>query len=165
MKRSIYSQLMNGMVIMTAIVAVASLTGCATVPKASPEFEQQARSFTPAPGKAAVYVYRPYNYTGSALVFPVSIDYKEFGTLANNTYLFGNIDPGSHIIRSGAGMAGSVRPKQFDAEAGKLYFFKVEPGWDHIVITPVDESEGRQRVSKYQLSGDNVFEMEAEQHK
>jgi hypothetical protein len=136
------------------------LTGCASVPPASPTFERKALSFTPATGTASIYVYRPYNFRAGGSLFNISLDYKEFGNLEIKTYLFGNITPGSHIIRAEYAGTNRSKPAKFEAEAGKLYFFKVTPGWGIINIESVRESEGRNEVINYSLSGDNVFEFE-----
>lgn len=139
------------------VAALCIMTGCASVPTASPDFERKAMSFTPPPGMASVYVYRPYSFAGSALLDNVSLDYKEFGTLANSTYLFGTVDPGAHVLKSKFGMTQQVDLLRFDAEPGKLYFFKALFG---LVFSfeQVDEKEGRESVSGYKLSGDNTFE-------
>lgn len=136
------------------------LTGCASVPPASSAFERKALSFTPATGTASIYVYRPYNLLAGGSLFNISLDYKEFGNLETNTYLFGNIPPGSHVIRAEYADANQSKPVKFEAEAGKLYFFKVTPGWGGINIEPERENEGRNEVINYSLSGDNVFEFE-----
>ena len=147
-----------------AIVVVANFTGCASVPKASTELQEKGRSFSPDPGKAVVYVYRPYNYFGSASVCDVSLDQRDFGRLGLNTYLFGDVDPGPHAIRSRSEMGGGPGvPQKFDAEAGKIYFFRVDPGLTQFGIKHVNEKEGRDCVSQCELSGDNVFKYEAEQ--
>jgi len=139
-------------------VACIIIIGCVSVPTASPDFEQKAMMFMPPPDMASVYVYRPYHLVGSAVLFLVSIDYKDFGTVATDTYLFGTIKPGWHIIKTGGGIPLSVASIKFNAEAGKLYFFKVSPGLNQIKIEQVDEKKGRDNLSNLKLSGDNVFE-------
>lgn len=146
------------LVMVVVVTAACLLTGCASVPTASPEFQQKALSFTPPPGMASVYVYRPYNFVGSAVAWSISLDFREFGSLALETYLFGNVEPGQHILKP-LPFSGAKRT-QFDAQEGKLYFFKVTPGMASLNIDPVEESEGREKVSNYTLSGDNVFEWE-----
>lgn len=151
-------QHLKKLVMVVFVTAACLLTGCASVPTASPEFQQKALSFTPPPGMASVYVYRPYNFVGSAVAWSISLDFKEFGSLGLETYLFGNVDPGPHILK-GFPFSGAERTK-FDAEAGKLYFFKVTPGMAGLDFDPVEEKEGREKVSNWTLSGDNVFEWE-----
>jgi hypothetical protein len=134
------------------------LGGCATVHPGSAELHQKALTFTPPPDMASVYVYRPYRYGGSMVHFGISLDYREFGTLGLSSYLYGYIRPGPHVLK--ASMNAKVTQVKFQAEAGKLYFFKVTTGWSGADIDPVDEKEGRDRVSGYTLSNDNAFEFE-----
>lgn len=141
-----------------AIVCTSLLSGCASVPPASSTFERKALSFTPATGTASIYVYRPYNFLAGGSLFNISLDYKEFGNLETKTYLFGNITPGPHIVRAEHLGTNQSKPAKFEAEAGKLYFFKVTPGWGGINIELVGQSEGRNNVINYSLSGDNAFE-------
>ena len=140
------------------IVTCVIMIGCASVPIASPDFEHKAMKFIPPPEMAAVYVYRPYNLIGSAVLFSVSIDYKDFGTVATDTYLFGTVKPGLHVIKTGGGIPFAVASIRFNADAGRLYFFKVSPGWTQIKIEQVDEKKGRDNLSNLKLSGDNAFE-------
>ena len=107
---------------------------------------------------AGVYVYRQHNLVGSAVLFLVTLDYKDFGSVATDTYLYGTMSPGEHTIKVGGGIPLSVASIKLNAEAGKLYFFKVSPGWSQIKIEPVDEKNGREDLGKLRLSGDNAFE-------
>jgi hypothetical protein len=143
--------------IMVAVVANI-LIGCASVPTASLDFEREAMKFTPPPEMAAVYVYRPYNVIGSAILFLVSIDYKDFGSVSTDTYLFGTIRPGQHVIKAAGGIPLSVASTKFEAETGRLYYFKISPGWSGINIEQMDETKGRDSLRNLRPSGDNAFE-------
>ena len=142
--------------IIVAVVA-SMLIGCASVPTASPDFKREAMKFAPPPEMAAVYVYRPYNVIGSAILFLVSIDYKDFGSVSTDTYLFGTIRPGQHVIKATGGIPLSVAVTEFDAEAGRLYFFKISPGWSGIKLEQMDETRGRDTLRNLRPSGDNIF--------
>jgi hypothetical protein len=143
----------------TALIVLSmAITGCATVPSASPEFERKATSFTPPVGMAAIYVYRPYHLVGSAVHFRVSLDYKDFGTVVTDTYLFAAVKPGEHVIKAAGGIPLSVASITSNVEAGGLYFFKVSPGWSQIEIKQIDERVGREELNNLRLSGDNAFE-------
>lgn len=130
------------------------------MPVASPTFERKALSFTPEIGTASVYVYRPYSFAAGGSLFNISLDYKEFGNLTTSSYLFGNIVPGSHSIRAEHLGTNKSKPAKFKAAAGKLYFFKVTPGWGGVDIEQVEDSEGSKEIKNYSLSGDNAFEFE-----
>jgi hypothetical protein len=134
--------------------------GCATVPKGSDRLAQQAGTFSPPPGKANVYVFRAEAFMGSAVIWPISLDFKEFGTLGLKSYLYGTVLPGDHFLGSFLGQSPS-RIK-FTAEAGKNYFFEAVLGIGMVVakieIEAIDEERGRRYVKEFTLSGDNVFE-------
>jgi Protein of unknown function (DUF2846) len=140
---------------------IIQITGCASVPEGSPAMKQQALSFAPPPGKAAVYVIRPYQYTGGLLLDEITFDYQECGSLAADTYLFGTILPGEHTLQS-SNPAGGSKVVHFTVEAGKNYYFKVSASMAPIslLIDPISETDGQAYVRKLKLSGDNRFEFQ-----
>jgi hypothetical protein len=148
------------MALLAVTMVVFILGGCASVPTASLEYERMAAGFTPPPGMASVYVYRTYTTVGSALLDTVSIDDQRLGTVGPNTCLFGNIEPGSHIMTVSDNKFSKVA--KFDAKAGNLYFFKVHYSsglFDiQLNVEPVNEREGREKIIGYKLSGDNMID-------
>jgi hypothetical protein len=143
-----------------AAVGLLLLAACASVPRGSDSLAQQAQTFVPPPGKANLYIVRPYNFTGSAVLYTPTLDFTELGTLGLRSYLYGAIDPGEHFL--GTPIQGSTPNRlKFTAEAGKNYFFKVSPAWSFAGwgIDPLDETEGRELVKDYTLSGDSRFEL------
>ena len=141
-------------------------TGCQSVPEGSPVMKQQALSFTPPAGKAYVYVVRPSRFEGHAVLFGVSLDYQAFGMLENSSYIFAAVPPGEHALRGSSstpsvlGGGGVGRLESFTAEAGKSYFFTVNPpGWTGgLRFEQISEADGKGYVQKLKLSGDNRFE-------
>jgi len=137
--------------------------GCASVPRGSEKLERQARSFTPPPGKANVYAVRAWSVLDSGIVWPVTLDFREFGNVGQQSYLYGAIAAGDHVL--GANLPGPVPTRaRFTAEAGRNHFFKLVPvpGWPTglIRIEPLDEAAGRALIEKYSPSADNRFEYE-----
>lgn len=122
-------------------------------PRASDTLAQQSRTFVPPPGKANVYVVRRYNPIGRLFLFYVTLDFQEFGSLGVQTYLYGFVDPGDHLVSS----ANSNR-LEFTAVSGRNYFFKVSQGWSR-QIAALDEEDGRSLILDYTPSGDNRFEL------
>jgi hypothetical protein len=107
-----------------------------------------------------LYIVRPYNFTGSAGLYAVTLDFAEIGTLGLRSYLYGAIDPGEHVL--GPTVQGSSPNRlRFTAEAGRNYFFKVYPAWSVAgwSIDTLDETDGRELVKDYTLSGDSRFEL------
>ena len=147
-----------------ALLGALLLAGaCASVPRGSEKLERQARSFTPPPGKANVYVVRMWSVLESGIVWPVTFDFREFGNVGQRSYLYGAIEAGDHVL--GANLPGPVPTRvRFTAEAGRNHFFKLvpSPGWTAGVIRvePLDEAAGRALIEEYALSADNRFEYE-----
>jgi hypothetical protein len=88
------------------------------------------------------------------------LDFNELGMLGLRSYLYGAIDPGEHFL--GSTVQGSAPNRhKFTAEAGRNYFFRVSPAWSLAGwgIDPLDETDGRELVRDYTLSGDSRFEL------
>jgi hypothetical protein len=129
------------------LVALAALaSGCASVPEASPEQDQAAKTFKAPRDRAGVYVFR--NETmGAAIKLHVLMDGKYLGETASKTYFYEEVAPGSHTVTGKAENESSVT---FQAVAGKLYYI-----WQEIkmgLFQPrnelqlVDEATGRAGV-------------------
>jgi len=85
-------------VISTTIIISIFLTGCASVPMASPEVDKAKKEFTPpSDGKAGLYIYRNSNF-GAALKKTISIDGEVIGETAANTYFYREVSPGAHEL-------------------------------------------------------------------
>jgi len=132
------------------------LAGCASVPDAPASVQQRASSFKPPPGRAFVYVFRPFALERLTVTTELSLDQRNFGTLSPKTFLCAAVKPGSHELKTLSFFGDTAQ--RFQAEAGGLYFFQVKPKPDGWALEPVSEAEGRERVAKYRLSGDNAFE-------
>jgi hypothetical protein len=147
-----------------AIVGVLILaSGCASVPRGSEKLERQARTFVPPPGQANVYAVRMWSALESGIIWPVTLDFQEFGNVGQRSYLYGAIPAGEHVL--GVNLPGPVPTRvRFTAEAGRNHFFKLvpAPGWPTgvIRIEPLDEASARALIEDYPASGDNRFEYE-----
>src|SRR5262249_672491 len=113
------------------------------------------RTFVPPPGKANVYVIRPYNFIGSAVLWTVTLDFRAFGNLGLRSYLYGVVEPGEHFVGSST-PGGSPHPVRFSPFHRPHHFFTMSAGWN---IAPLDEQGGRNRVLDYTPSGDTQFEL------
>jgi hypothetical protein len=92
---------------MAAVLLLALFVmGCASVPAGSTALSEQARSFAPPPGKANVYAVRMWSMLEGGIVWPVTLDFREFGFVGQRSYLYGAIPAGEHII--GANLPGPV---------------------------------------------------------
>jgi hypothetical protein len=131
---------------------------CASVPEGSAAMKEQALSFTPPPGQAGIYVIRPSQMLGGAVLDKISLDYQEFGVLGTASYLFATVPPGRHSFRTSLG-AGSMEVVPFTVEAGKNYYFHVKASLvaNTILIEPISETDGRAYVRKFKIIGENRF--------
>lgn len=133
-------------------VAVAVLSGCASVPTADPAADSAAKTFAaPAPGKAGVYVYRNESM-GAAVKMDVFIDGRHLGETAAKTYFYAEVDPG---IREVKGKAENESAQRFEAVAGRLYYFwqEVKMGvmFARNELKMVDEATGKAGVLESKL--------------
>jgi hypothetical protein len=137
---------------LASVLALAYVSGCASVPKAAPELDVAAKSFTPSEGKARIYVVRPKTTVGAAVTLQVSVDGRELGSTSRGTYLMTEVDPGEHIVSSKT-LENSDEEK-VTTEAGRSYFFVIKPRMGLLVarvrLEPVSEAEGRAEVGKAQ---------------
>jgi hypothetical protein len=146
------------------------LTGCGTTPEGSSELKQQALSFTPPSGKANIYVIRPGRFSGKLIEYGVNLDLQPFGSLPNNSYLYGVVLPGKHGLQ---GTIQKVRiitggqiyvsaPLNFVAEADTNYYFRLDLGgigpWSAPDLVQISETEAKSYLEKAKPSPVNRFE-------
>ena len=132
-----------------ATVAVLGLAwgGCASVPMAPREVDAAAKQFAPPPGKANLYVFRPAQFKGSAIVLQVRVDQSALGRTKAGTFLYAPVAPGQYLVTS---QSEEERPVILRAEEGVNYFFEqaIQFGWleARSSLLAVDEVTGRQAV-------------------
>lgn len=81
------------------VLCVLALTACASVPMAPPDSDRVAKAFATAPDKANLYVYRN-EHLGATIRLPVLIDGVSAGNTAAMTYIYRQLEPGSHVLTS-----------------------------------------------------------------
>jgi len=138
-----------------AIVFVSLMSGCASVPMASPEADARAKEFKSHPSKGSVYIYR--NETmGGAIKMPITLDGKVIGSSAPNTYFHLLVRPGKHTVNS---LTENTATVDFNAKAGKKYFI-----WQEVkmgmwaagsALHMQSESEGKRGVMECNLASPN----------
>ena len=81
------------------IIISGLITGCASVPLAPIEHDQEAKLFAVEPGKSNIYLYR--NETmGSAVTMPIALDGRVAGKTASKTYFKWVVEPGEYEVSS-----------------------------------------------------------------
>ena len=136
-----------------ALVLVAmSLVGCASVPMGDAKQDQALKTFSIAPDKSGVYIYRN-EIMGAAISMTVDVDGKEIGKTGANTYLYKEVAPGKHTITSRAENTDSI---VIDAKLGKLSYIwqevKMGFGSARSKLHIVDDEKGKKGVLESKLA-------------
>ena len=129
-----------------AFTLALALSACASVPMASLEGDNQAKSFKAAPGKAAIYLYRNESF-GGAVRMPVAVNGKLAGQTGPKTYFLWEVEPGAYELSS---IGEDTSTLKLNAIAGKLYFIWQEMKMGLFAprssLQEVDETTGRSGV-------------------
>jgi hypothetical protein len=124
---------------------------------ASNQLVAQARSLSPPSGQAGIYVIRGARRLADQPIWTVDLDFHGFGTVGAESYLYGWVRPGEHVVA--VLYDGQVQGRtRFRAQAGRNYFFTVVPGVFAVNVEPLREAMGRDLIQRYTASGDNRFE-------
>lgn len=135
------------------LTAALLLAGCGSVTSAPPELSAAALTFTPTPGTARIYVYRPSRFAGSAARLKVAIDSQFVGKTGSGTFMMIEVEPGSHRV---SGLSSeSDRGIAFEALPDSTYFFKLWPKMGFMSaqsgIEVMDPVEGRRAVQEARM--------------
>lgn len=74
-------------IFLLALVSTVLSVGCASVPMAPKEKDTVAKSFTPNPEKAQIYLYRNESF-GGAITMTVALDEKVAGRTGPKTFFW-----------------------------------------------------------------------------
>jgi len=111
------------------LIAVAALaaSACASVPMASKERDDAAKTFRPHAELTNLYVYRASEW-GSGVKYPVIVDGRMVGELPGSTFLVTAVPPGKHRL---VVTAETTKSLDFETLVGKNFYIKVTPamGW------------------------------------
>ena len=136
------------MAVLLMVVATV-FSGCsATVPLMDQQYDREAETFQPKPGKGNVYVARSNAFGGSAIAFEIDLDGRGVGSIAPNTYHLFELDPGQHVIA--ATSAENADHVVLQVEQGQNHFIQVEPAWGmmaaRVSVEEIPPEKGRQLV-------------------
>ena len=135
-------------------VVVMLVAGCVNpLPRANLALDAQAKTFSPSPDRANVYVFRN-EHLGALIRMSVTVDERQVGLTRGMTYLFLQLKPGQHAVYSQEDVTNLISLK---VEAGKNYFV-----WQEVTNTfgsfvyhsklhIVDEKTGRAGVNECEL--------------
>lgn len=133
---------------LVAFLLLAVGVACAHTPRAIPARELEARTFTPADGKARVYLYRRTHMYLLTCRFSVG-DVR--ATVGPNAFMMVEVDPGAHVV--GWECANDTQMQPVTITAGELYFGIIDAlGPSDRAFRQVPEAEGRAAVEKYVMA-------------
>lgn len=142
---------MRSWVITSSLVGALFVTGCASVPMASPEADLAAKAYVTDPTKANIYIYRNESM-GAAIKMPVLLDNVSVGDTAAKTYIMRSVTPGTHVITSKTEIDATI---SVDAKAGTNYFVWQEVKMGAFAARSqlhlVDEAKGKAGVAECKL--------------
>ncbi|WP_044874755.1 DUF2846 domain-containing protein [Pseudomonas sp. LFM046] len=138
----------------SAALAVALLSGCASVPMESPEKDQELKAFpAPSQDQAGLYIFRDTSL-GGALKKTVKVDGKVIGETAPNTYFYRLISPGPHVLATESEFSDNTL--DLNAEAGKNYYVRQNIKLGVFVgganLEQVSEAEGQKGVAETKMA-------------
>jgi len=144
------------------------------VPMASSQMDAEAKSFTPAPGKANIYVIRKSRFAGSSLSHRIILDGKRVGELRNSSYLMIAVNSGDYVVGMKPFYYGAskithltydenvsskhstkidVVPANISVESGENYFISYDhkTGWNSFTWTfrQISDVSGRKFILKH----------------
>ena len=126
------------------------------VQKAATEVDDKAKSLTAPTDKALVYIIRATGY-GGAVKFKASCDDKFIGSTSGMRYIYTIQEPGKHNFVS---QAENKDELSVVLEANKTYYIEQVVKMGIVMarnrLVMLDESAGKQKISKCKLSADNV---------
>jgi hypothetical protein len=135
-----------------ALIAVLALAGCASVPMGDPKRDAELKSFSVAPDKAGIYIYRNESM-GGAVKMDVSLDGQIIGQTAAKTYFYKDVVPGKHTISSTAENTDTL---EVEVKPGTLAFIwqEVKMGvlYARTKLHLVSEDEGKKGVQESSLA-------------
>lgn len=155
---------MKKIITLVAAISTFFLASCAMDPSQKEE-EAVAKSFTPKPGRANVYVYRPRTFTPWVpTIYGLDLNGKNLGETPDSDVKFMMLDvpPREHAISiyQGSRFKKGKSDYKFTAKSGENVFLKFKPLFRVDVIvasTPVvswsraTEAEGRKDILKSKL--------------
>ncbi len=103
-----------------ALLGASLLSGCATVPLATQEADQQAKQFVAPKDKAALYIYRN-SFFGGAVKKTLVVDKKPIGETGAYVYFYKQLKPGEHQLATESVL--TYNHYKVNMQAGKIYCF------------------------------------------
>jgi hypothetical protein len=141
-------EIMKKVMLILPIIISFALCGCAlTLPKASADQDNKAKTFVTKDDKANIYVFRN-ELLGFGVAVPIVFNGKTVGFLAIKTYLLLVVPPGEHRLMCDCGNESVFR---LTTESGKNYFVMLQGRFGGADLLIVNEMTGRKGVEACSL--------------
>jgi hypothetical protein len=133
---------------------VGLISGCSSVPPASPALKEQALSFKPPPGEGAVYIICPKYFLGWNALWDIRLDGEKISWLKPGTYLYTPVLPGEHALAA----PDSEDNLNFFIGEGQNGFFTFGPRVSGNYVRLISNEVGKNYIRNYRLSGDDFYQ-------
>ncbi len=138
------------------------MSGCVSLPLATPEQDRAAKLFNVDPEKASVYLFRKSSGYGAVITFPITLDGREVGQTKSGSFFLFKLNPGEHDIWVKGGDSVKSLNKKYlmhiSVKKGEIYYLEQTAS---SARTPrlefVDKKRGMNIVSKCDLLEEQKF--------
>ena len=103
------------------IIAVITISGCATGPAFVPSKEPDDKS-------ALLYIYRPSDFVNSMISPEIIINDKKYNGVTNGGYLYSYVEAGNYSIGINYGSNENKKDMDIDIKGGNTYYVRVTTG-------------------------------------
>jgi hypothetical protein len=146
--------MLKKIIIAIAVSSTIFITGCASVPMASPDADKTLKEFaSPTEGKSGLYIYRNSSF-GAALKKTIRVDGVILGESARYTYFYKELEPGVHEVATESEFSDNKISIEF--QKGINYFVQQYIKLGAFVgganIKQVPEEEGKKGVLECKLA-------------
>lgn len=129
-----------------------TLLGCASTPMADAQHDAAVKTFTIAPDKAGVFIYRDQIF-GAAVKMDVWLDGAHLGQNVVGSHLYKTVEPGRHVISSNADATDAL---DVEIKAGSFAYVQhgvaVASPFSGKKFQRTDEAQGRKGVLATRLA-------------
>lgn len=119
------------------------MSACASVPMASMEADEEAKTFKVPANKSRICVFRDDGAFGAGLRVTAALDGKLLGQTAPMSYFVVDVEPGDHVVSRIAESNDSVR---LNTRKNAAYYVWQGFASAGCALKEVPEAEGRKRV-------------------
>jgi hypothetical protein len=145
--------------VLPTLACAFTVTSCVSVPKASRQADEAAKSIAVPPGKARLYCYRPSSFW-RGVFNTVAVDGAVLSVIAPGRYVFTDVDPGCHVVFADWYLEKTLLSLEhcygsatvnLAVERDRAYFVKVQSHKER-ALSVVPDSAGTQDILRSRLA-------------